>query len=73
MAYQYPLGGPGYQYMIGPADGSGDFEGPPTVIVSVSAISETNLESIATILAGGTPPSGWQIQADNVPVTTKTY
>lgn len=73
MAYQYPLGGAGYQYMIGPADGSGNFSGPPTIIVSTSEISETNLESIASILAGGTPPSGWQIHADNPPTTTKTY
>ena len=70
--YSYPIGNQ-YQYMIGPADSTGTFEGPPTTIVSTSSISLANLESIAAVLAGGPPPSGWQIQMDGPPGTVKTY
>lgn len=64
--------GRAYQYLMGPASG-GDFSQTPFTIISTTQISEANLESIAAVLAGGTPPSGWVIQKDDPPVTTKTY
>jgi hypothetical protein len=73
MAYKYLGTGGFYQYIIGGTTSTETYSGTPFVILSPSQISETNLESIAEILCGGTPPTGWFIQKDEPPVTTKTY
>jgi hypothetical protein len=73
MAYQFSWIGGFYQYLMAPPSSWTSYTGTPFVIRSPIQISETQLESIASVLAGGTPPSGWEIQKDDPPVTTKTY
>lgn len=65
--YDINTGGPRYAYMFG--DGSTI----PTTVYSMSAISQADLEAIAAVLCGGSPPSGYQIQMDGPPGVVKTY